>query len=568
MKSDEKFELCKKETKKALEGLPDNLHTYYWELVKKCFLINISKETALKLIKEEADQKFHELIDILVNKIYSIKINKPKTNYHRIVKFLRNRYDFRYNEVTKMTEFKKKDEVEYKDVETYHLNSFHHELKSEPIPVHQTIIPAIINSSFAEPYNPFKEYFSKLPEWDKVDHIGQMADTVKTNNDDLWKRAFKKWIVATVGSAIDDHIINQTLIVFTSKQGLGKTTWMEKLLPEPLRKYYFSGVIDPRNKDTLIHLSECLFVNLDELENLNRNEIGELKQIITLSKIRLRRPYGRVPETLVRRGSLMGSVNTLEFLNDPTGSRRFLAFETLAIDYQHKIDINKVYSQALHLYKNGYKYYFDQVEIEEINQHNEQFQYKPIEEEMLLEHFEPCTKEEADFFGNATRVLELLSERDPAFTYNNGHKMSMGKLLTKHKFLKIKKKSLYVYALRERIKPINASINEDEDKKGKIKSAYDMLLQEMDDKEIENRLKKLSPLVYKLIVKKLKDGLIQPVPFENFCSIIEKHGKTKLDDYDRGVLLRIAKDEHIVLLPDEFILVPREIDDVVIEDLF
>lgn len=71
-----------------------------------------------------------------------------------------------------------------------------------------------------------------------------------------------------------------------------------KPYPEGAVKIHFLPVLSiPGNKDTLIHLVECMLINLDELENLNRTEIGSLKELITKNQIRIRRPYGHNNET-------------------------------------------------------------------------------------------------------------------------------------------------------------------------------------------------------------------------------------------------------------------------------
>ena len=43
------------------------------------------------------------------------------------------------------------------------------------------------------------------------------------------------------------------------------------------------------------------------------------------------------------------------FLNDPTGSRRFVvvSIESLDHDYTKRIDINQLWAQIMHMYKNG-----------------------------------------------------------------------------------------------------------------------------------------------------------------------------------------------------------------------
>jgi predicted P-loop ATPase len=94
-----------------------------------------------------------------------------------------------------------------------------------------------------------------------------------------------------------------------------------------------------------------MLINLDELEYLNCSEIGSLKEIITKNQIRMRKAYGHFLQTKPRRASFEGSVNTAQFLYDTTGSRRFLCFELEGIQYQHKLDINMAFSQALFFFK-------------------------------------------------------------------------------------------------------------------------------------------------------------------------------------------------------------------------
>ncbi len=65
-----------------------------------------------------------------------------------------------------------------------------------------------------------------------------------------------------------------------------------------------------------------------------------------------------------RRASFSGSVNSMQFLNDATGSRRFLCFEATSINYSNPVDYNGIYSQALHLLKSGSQYWLDKDDIE------------------------------------------------------------------------------------------------------------------------------------------------------------------------------------------------------------
>ncbi len=203
----------------------------------------------------------------------------------------------------------------------------------------------------------------------------------------------------------------------------------------------------------MINMAECWLINLDELENLNKSEVGSLKEMITKSNIRIRRPYGHNNENLPRRASFVGSVNAAQFLTDTTGGRRFLCFEAVNIHHQHDVDMNQVYAQALALFRGGYQYWFNQAETAEIERNNEEYRAKSVEEELLLTYFKPCGKEEADMYLNATQVLEKMRERGSHINPSTNASRNLGMIMQKHGFLRMKKGGLYVYALRER-KPI------------------------------------------------------------------------------------------------------------------
>jgi hypothetical protein len=398
--------------------------------------------------------------------------DKPKpTQIDRLELFLSSKYVFRHNIVSGKLEFqyfsnssplgrpggaKKKWHIMNDFIE----NSMLRECLKGRLKTNLSSLRNLLNSDFCPLYNPFQDYFDNLPVyqpdsslpfgegWGGADYITQLANTITTTKQDLWQQCFKKWLVAMVGCVLDDKVINHTVIVFSGKQGLGKTTWVERLVPKQLKEYLFSGTINPNNKDTLVQLAECMLINLDELENLNRSEIGSLKEIITKTQIRMRKAYGHNNETMPRRASFAGSVNTAQFLNDSTGSRRFLCFELEGIQYQHEVDINLVFSQALSLFNSGFKFWFDQEEIKSITENNEQYQLRSPEEELLLTWFSPCDKENANIFLNTSQIASKLAER-AKINITDSTINKLGRALKKHNFLKLKKNGIFVYALNE-----------------------------------------------------------------------------------------------------------------------
>ena len=376
--------------------------------------------------------------------------DKPKpTQIDRLELFLSNKYVFRHNIVSGKLEFQYFGKKKWNVMNDFIENSMLRECLKARIRTNLSSLRNLLNSDFCPLFNPFEDYFFNLPTYDeKTDYITELANTITTTKQDLWQQCFKKWLIAMVGCVLDDKVINHTVIVFSGKQGLGKTTWVEKLVPKQLKEYLFSGTINPNNKDTLVQLAECMLINLDELENLNRSEIGSLKEIITKTQIRMRKAYGHNNETMPRRASFAGSVNTAQFLNDSTGSRRFLCFELEGIKYQHDVDINLAFSQALFLFKSGFRFWFDQEEIKSITENNEQYQLHSPEEELLLTWFEPCERDNASLFLNASQIGAKLAEK-AKINLNDGTINKIGKALKKHNFVKLMRKGSPVYALKE-----------------------------------------------------------------------------------------------------------------------
>ena len=238
-----------------------------------------------------------------------------------------------------------------------------------------------------------------------------------------------------VASAIVDQVVNHTVLIFVGIQGIGKSTFFLNLIPKQLKEYIYSGALNPTDKDSLIHLSECILINLDELETLTKYKESALKEIITKSEIRIRRPYGRFSEKMPRHASLCGSVNEQSVLNDPSGSRRFLVHKVNSIHYQHQVNMEQVFAQAMHLFKTGFTYWFTPLEIQQVHAHNREFEMQSVEEELLLRHYVPVrSNDSAGKRYTATELMEQVHQESSGQAINHSSKIRMGQALAKHGF--------------------------------------------------------------------------------------------------------------------------------------
>ena len=366
--------------------------------------------------------------------------------------YLNKYYYFRFNEVTSKIYWKEIGNKDFVELSEYDINSLLRILKNENIKCGKSELIQVLTSDFTQKFNPFKEYHDGLNQWDEqTDFIGELADTITTTSQQLWRKCFRKWMVALVGCVLDKDVVNQTAPILCGGQGIGKTTWVGNLVPNELKEYFYSGSVITNSKDSITQISECILIDMDELENVGKKSIGDLKSLMTRKDIRIRRPYGRVAENLPRRASFIGSINHKEFLKDETGSRRFLCFEIVSINNDHGINIADVYAQALSLFKTGYRFWFNSEEIQEVQLNNEQFQETSLEMELIMRFFEPVPADKASMFLSSTDIAEFLHEKH-GLPVNNTTVQHIGKALSAKKFINVTRKDRKVWAVSYKLR--------------------------------------------------------------------------------------------------------------------
>lgn len=271
----------------------------------------------------------------------------------------------------------------------------------------------VIHSEYIPLYNPFDGYFSTLPEWDGTDYIAQLADRVHINGDhDLFTLHLRKWLVAMVASLLREEVVNHEILVFIGRQGNYKSTFFNQLLPPELQSYFYTKTNNNRlTKDDMLTLSEFAIICLEEIDELRPSELNQLKAMVTLKTINERASYGRNKERRPHVASFCGTGNNPRFLTDPTGNRRWIAVEVLKIDNPHAnpIPYEGVYSQALALFKQGFRYWFDPDETDQLNRQNEAFEASNLEEELIRTHFRRPFPSERGIFATTAHILASIN---------------------------------------------------------------------------------------------------------------------------------------------------------------
>jgi len=366
--------------------------------------------------------------------------SKPKLTSNKFLiteEYLSRNFDLRNNVVSNKFEYRRKGEIEWEEMNE---NNMFIQLQKDGINISLNHLVALLKSDFVKKYHVFREYFQRLPQWDgNTDHIKKLTSFLQTDDRQRLENHFKKWLVRTVKTAIDDQYFNkQAFVLVSMKQNSGKSTFCRFLCPPDLKDYIAESIAT--DKDSLIAITENFLINLDELSQADKAEINAFKSLFSKEKVKARLTYDKRPTVHSRRASFIGSTDRWEFLTDENGSVRWLCFEIDCIDwnYINEVNIDKVWAQAYHLLtRTNFDYNLTAEEIKENDWNNKRYQVATPERDLLIKFFQPGDDKTGDF-KTATDMLEYISAR----TAINLSPVKVGKEL---RFLGFERKSKRIH---------------------------------------------------------------------------------------------------------------------------
>lgn len=205
-------------------------------------------------------------------------------------------------------------------------------------------------------YNNIHDYFRGLDGKYKPDTKGpyiipQLAKFF-SNPDGVFDRWLFKWMVGTVAKSFTGA--RNPMLVLVGEQGTGKSFFAEWICP--IEGMFMRDSINPDDKDSHIRLTDTLIWEVEELgATTRRSDVESLKAFITRDFVKKRPAYGRTKLDKPSVCSFLGTVNHdgAGFLNDYTGSTRFLACEVndIIFDYSDVCDVDESWAEAVWFYK-------------------------------------------------------------------------------------------------------------------------------------------------------------------------------------------------------------------------
>lgn len=341
-----------------------------------------------------------------------------KENIEKMMKYLNEKYDLRYNMVMKYTEYVPKDKewIGFQAVEPRVQKSLTLEVQLAGINVSIKDVRNFLESNFIKNYNPVEEFlFICYDNWDGKDHIRALARTVPTNNPH-WEDWFYTWFLAMVEqwhNRTGRQYGNSVAPLLISKQGYNKSTFCRRLIPPQLQWGYTDNLILSEKRQVLQAMSQCLLINLDEFNQISAKvQQGFLKNLIQLPNVKYKPPYGSHVQEFPRTASFIATSNMDDILTDPSGNRRFIGIElTGPIDVSVRPNYQQLFAQAEKAIWNGEKTYFDAEQTALIMENNRRYQQIDPVMQCFSESFTPTEDENEGTFMTAAAIFSELKAK-------------------------------------------------------------------------------------------------------------------------------------------------------------
>jgi predicted P-loop ATPase len=235
-------------------------------------------------------------------------------------------------------------------------------------PSMEVLTAGFLGAAERDKYDPVTEYLDSLT-YDGTDRVPALLDAIGVERSPLNLAIATKWLVQAVARARQPGCKADSVCILVGPQGFHKSMLWRALgsAPErnadptaPSETYSDAPITLTGDKDSSMKSDGPWIHELPELSSMRSADRDAVKHALSMQEEKYRPPYGREVVMRPRRGVRVGSTNERQFLNDPTGARRFWLLEV-----GRPIDIawvmanrDQLWAQADALYMRGERWWF------------------------------------------------------------------------------------------------------------------------------------------------------------------------------------------------------------------
>lgn len=157
--------------------------------------------------------------------------------------------------------------------------------------------------------------------WDGRPRLDRVFEQLGVADSPYARAVCKRFILSMVARGLMPGCKVDTMLILEGPQGRKKSTALRVLAGGP----WFSDSIghNVEEKDAVLQLGSRWLIEFGEFDRFSRNERGAVKHFVSKQSDRIRPPYGRAMVNWERRCVFVGSTNESDYLDDPTGDRRY-----------------------------------------------------------------------------------------------------------------------------------------------------------------------------------------------------------------------------------------------------
>lgn len=182
---------------------------------------------------------------------------------------------------------------------------------------------AILSVAAERPFHPVRDWLNGLV-WDGIARLDTVALDILGADDALSAVMIRKTFVGAVERARRPGCKVETCTVLIGPQGWRKSTFW-RVLAGPSGRWFSDTHIDISNKDAYLQIGDAWIVELGEVEKItSRRGADEIKPFLSSVEDRYVPKYQRAVVRRKRGCAFVASTNQGQFLEDETGSRRYL----------------------------------------------------------------------------------------------------------------------------------------------------------------------------------------------------------------------------------------------------